>query len=278
MSLINNTNNGSSNIESAYRAAISLNNLACALQERRSDKQALETFQDSLSLMKMVSGALPIADVDLKLHCAHVRLSSVSSSCFCASSSSSSLKRNLPGTTFVLSDDSDCSTAVEAVSRCSGPAQHSSALMIRIEEYGSGTDCYSSRSVDVDCAIILHNFGVSYVHLTTSGCSVSGRDAFRLRHNAVRLLDMAQTLLAKASEECFDDEDNYDAHVMEKLLFVSLVCTKSTAQALMSLERMEIKVKECYQRLAQLKETVEHFGFGPVSSVAGASKTAAAAA
>lgn len=219
-----------------HRVAVALNNMAVALQERSCEKQALETFQDALSLMKIASrapGTAPTCDVDAMINKAF---------------QSFAKPKPCKGQTCLsftsLPDDADFSAALKCVSNgCN-------SLLIRIEEYGS--EHSSQRDLDLDCAIMLQNFGLSSLCHSYS----VPQSAQKLRNNACQLLQLSHTIISQqASSEC-NDED-----LMQKTFFVALVITKSLAQALFSTTDSEWKVKECMEHLENLKSVIYDLGY-----------------
>jgi len=245
----------------AYRAAIALNNVAVDLLEKQCDMQALETFQDALALMKILTSKKNSEDlshvsaVEQKVRKASERVSKPTR-----------LKRNRPGMTFtVLSDDDDCRAAMDGISYGESPsgktAAHPSAthaLLIRIEVYGTEGISPSQRDADLDSAIILQNFGLSY--LSASSAAISRAVRHILRQSAVRLLQLAQTIVANRASDSSDEGND----VVEKLFIVSLVSTKSMSQAFMAMGNgndLERKVKQCFEHLNNLETAIRQLGF-----------------
>jgi len=226
-------------LEIAYRGAKALNNMAILMLQRQYNQRALSTFQDALDLMNMVStlestGMPQTWDVDRRLRQATECLSNP-----VVAPAGKGALRELHFST-VLPDDSDCVTAIESSSR----------IFIRFEEYGAERS--SQRDIDLDCSVILQNFGLTYLSLASS--TPSGH---KLRSNAIKVLQLAQTLIKTRAEEATEEDD-----LLEKMLFLALVSTKSMAQALMSIgDKAEWHVKACYERLSSLEAAVCHFGF-----------------
>jgi len=275
--------------ETAYRAAIALNNMAVSLQERRCDRQALDTFQDALDMCRMASSSLPIdshsqaaaetLDIRTRLRKATERLSSPMP-----------MKRRHSRMSFsVLSDDADCVTALESISS-HGEVGH--AILIRIEEYGS--ESASLRDIDLDSSAILQNFGVSYHCLTLAVAEDDDDDnvdaslcPHRLRKNATNVLELAQSLISKkfsdlgwgscacgcdCSDKTADSDENMDGDdifMAEKVLFLASVTTKSMVTVLSSAENCEFKVMRCYERMTTLEGAMLQLGLlaCPESSV-----------
>lgn len=240
-----------------YRAAISLNNIACRLQERCCDRQALLTFQDALDFMKAISSSsanptkiLPSPqDAEMKLHNAAERLARP-----CPTKiKQGSYRQGL--TIATTGDDSDCLETIQTVSIYS---YRPTAVLIRIEEYGCPT--LTLRDVELDSTIILSNFGLSYFFLSSSMAESPTADIENLRRNSINILKLAQKLLLLRMED-YDEFSDGDEELLEKVICASLIVTKGLSQVYLTTEKSEWKVKGCFERLADLKEAASHFGF-----------------
>jgi len=236
-----------------------LNNLAISLQERHCNKEAYETFQSALEVMKAASlPAQPstskgqhrdgdVVDVDLTLR----RAAQLCSSAVDPSSASA----DVPFT--VLSDDSDFA---DAVNRCSQSSSSSVAVLIRFEEYG--TNCSSAtRDVDLDCSVILQNIALSSLYLASSSTASdydpaksSSTRAAGLAANSARLFELARIILYRRTTACVDDKD-----MLRKVMLISLITTMSMAQA-MSACGEDSKVQDCIIQLERIKTAVLELG------------------
>lgn len=218
-----------------HRSAVALNNMAISLQERGCDSQALSTFQDALGLLKVASrsncGARGRHQV---IQLAAQRLMKPLPSKRPHSISFSS-----------ISDDADFSTAMNAVDVECYSSSH--CLLIRIEDYGSEPGLH--RDLDLDCAIILHNYGLSYLSMSQND-TYSAENAEKLRRNALKLLNLSHSVIATRSSVCEDDDS------LQMMFLLSLIVTKSMAQTLFATRDCEWKLKECLDHLEHLKTLV----------------------
>jgi len=231
--------------EKQYRSAIALNNLAVCLLERHCEEQAAETFRSALALMRSASNSrscpchVSCDDIDLTMHEAAQRFARPMPS----------RRENIVITFSSVSDDSDFSAALEAASHGCHSSSH--GLLIRIEEYGS--DCASHRDLNMDCATIIHNFGLSCLALSLSRATAK-KEGLKLRKNSFRLLQLSQSILSKSANECEDDT------LLERVFFLSLISTRSMAQAMFTEKNNEFRVKQCLEHLSDLKIAAIQFG------------------
>jgi len=229
------------NFATPYRGAIALNNLAVVLQERQCGHQALETFSDALSLMKIASSRetadVSRKDVDDMIQRGFQRFANPSPS-----------RQDIAMHFTSVSDDADFTAAMNAVSH--GCHASNQGIMIRFEEYGA--ECQSERDEDLDSAVIVHNYGLSCLAMFQThvhGSSQSNR--CKTRRNALKLLQFSHIILSKRVSHQFDED--VESVITEKIFFVTLLVTKSMAQALFFAENKEWKVKECLEYLTKLK-------------------------
>jgi hypothetical protein len=236
----------------AYRAAIALNNLAGRLMEQGRESEAVATFRDAVAMLqascqsRTASGGenLSRSTIDEQVHRALQRLAVPPP-----------LKRSRTVMSFSsVSDDSDFTKGVESVLGSTSQSPSPMAWLIRIEEYGSeGT---SQRDFDLDSAIILHNYGLSCLHRSLTISNM--RAVHKLRFNALKLIHWSHTVLSartfKSNGQEFDGTG-------EKVLFISIVVTRSMAQALYRTSQAPDKVERCLLTLERLKLVGRELGF-----------------
>jgi len=259
-----------SNLPRRYRAAVSLNNMAVNLQSRGCSKQALETFEDAVFLMKMSSPVPSLAAecaeeedvaVNLRVHRAVQRSSKPEGP---------RRQRNDTATDFsfftLSSDDVNSFASAVSLADCdAAEIQNNRAILIRIDDYGTE----GSRVPEIDSAIILHNYGVSCLcasrHVSAfSATRVSKRKesavALQLRNSALNMLTLCQNLLAEgpavravsaAPLDCIGD----DPVLLQKVYFVAVISTGSMARVLSTYSGRQYvaQVDACRERFSALR-------------------------
>jgi len=250
-------------MEPVYRGAIALSNIAVSLQGRHCYRQALQTAEDAVLLMKHAcrareqqqgelsnsanAHATAAAEdmINMKIHKALRRIAK-------PEPSTVTLPRAPPGCEdFSVASVSDDTIAMESTVFTLSTNQ---AVMIRIDEYGMD----GARDVDIDSSIILHNYGICCL----SQASISTPElAQRLCDIALKVLLLTQNLLSGRAELA-EDIDGTDEITMQKLYFVAAVATNSMACALslLSLGRTDAnQVRECETRVESLLSALREF-------------------
>ena len=169
-------------------AAIALNNIGVSLLERGCYQSATKTLQDALSVLRFgfkKEDGTEEAAVALKLHKAMQRLSN-------RQFHTTSQGRQQPIWIRTISS-SDLSHAASMV--FDGGFANGEAYTIRIDDVDM--DTMSNDSPDAECAMILHNFALSYLCMSRVVTSLRCK---RLRDGALKLCSAAQTILNNGRE------------------------------------------------------------------------------
>jgi hypothetical protein len=114
----------------------------------------------------------------------------------------------------------------------------------------------SQRDIDLDSAILLHNYGMSclYHSLTIS----NKHAAHKLRSNALKLVQWSRSVLSARVVKSSDSDCEMMA---EKAMFIAIVVTRSMAQTLYLTSREADKVEKCLQTLECLKGVARELGY-----------------
>lgn len=308
--------------DAAIRAAVALNNRAVGILGSYGDgggvtaadpaaEESLASFRDALDLMKAASEeevpGLPfppppysppsVDEALLKetLRRANDRLSRPHPTCPNGGEPSNG------GSCFTIlseecSEDAFSAALGEEVDSNEGGGGGS--FLVRIEAYGLEGIFSPGREFDLNCCIILCNYGTAFKHLARPTTVPSLLDPKvrmtplqkRLRRNAERLLENVQSLLGTmisglsagaATITEYDGEGEMyesplpsgDDQLEERILFVSLVATGSLLDALLLSvpppgsgpfhhdERAAVaKIERCRERLAELGATYRSVG------------------
>jgi tetratricopeptide (TPR) repeat protein len=183
-------------LQRAYTVAIALNNMGVSLLERGSYHQAMETFQDAISVMEEISAsfseqemsrkrALNFSTLDAKLRKATYNLAKCDA-----------VKDNSDMNFCVLTEDESPAVVAAALQDESMFFDSSTTFLIRIEK--SIRDCEISE-VDFESSIILYNFGNVYNSLATTAPSTAC--ANELCEGAFNMFELSYELLQNSNEE-----------------------------------------------------------------------------
>lgn len=223
-----------------YRAAIALNNMGVSLLERACYRQAMETLQDGIHVMKEVfrpdrSAAGSSSEVDFKLHQAAQRVASPVRMC------TPWLNVSLQTLSFDLSLSPVLNYLRESPST-------TCFLPIRIDlppECGFGD--FRLHEPDFESAIILYNFGVANLLLSKVA---SGTVSEKLRGNAMSILNLASSVLSKRSSLCDDTLEE------ASLLQLGLMVFHTIIQVLVDAGD-DLEASIVYERYDRLRDAVE---------------------
>jgi tetratricopeptide (TPR) repeat protein len=183
-------------LQRAYTVAIALNNMGVSLLERGSYDQAMETFQDAISVMTEITASsteqemprkrpLGFSTLDAKLRKATYNLAN----CDTAKHDS---KMNF----CVLTGDESPAVVAAALQNENMFFDSSTTFLIRIEK--SIHDCLIS-AVDFDVSLILHNFGNAYNCLATTATTAAC--AKELCEGALKMFEVSYALFQNSKEE-----------------------------------------------------------------------------
>ena len=231
----------------AYRDAIALNNVAVRCAELGFHKQAVETFRLSVSLIQIAYAQQ--CDTEWFNSTSHSAMASDLPQSLAAVPSE-------PSTHFEsrffssVSEDSDLSTGVDLVSGMD--ISTSKCHLIRFEVYSA--DGPTFREFDIDSAIILHNYGLACVCHSTVCRNM--QTAFKLKRNGLKLIRWSQSLLCdRAARTCAIDRE-----LADRILFLSLIVTKSMAHTHFIAGDDSRMVDECLAHLEHLRTTAHEQG------------------
>jgi hypothetical protein len=177
----------STSLQRAYTVAITLNNMGVYLLEHGCYSEAMEAFQDAISVMREIStttqqkvtGELPLfSTIDEKVQKANYNFA------HCKSSKGAEMKF------CVLTEEESTPVIWEALKDENTFFNSSTTFLIRIEK--SITEC-KSEDVDFDSSIMVHNYGSLYKCLaiiaTTAACTK------HTYQRALRLFELSHLLL-----------------------------------------------------------------------------------
>ena len=229
-----------------YTAAVALNNMGVSLLERKCYRQALETLHDAVRLTRtqqpMTVSTLPkqhIADA-YRRQC---------------KPEPSKPEKPLPLRMEVVSDDSDSITCLRATH------SHDACIAIRLEGFESTND------VQVDVAVILHNYSVAALCLSL---------AHPTSNTSSQLLQTCLKSLLQCQKELSTRYANLDMDgdfaLVHKVFVVAVISTKSLLQALTNLgtSEFEMQILECHEKLKTLKETLSDLDHAEMGTMAAA--------
>lgn len=227
-----------------YRAAVFLNNTGCSLMEQGSYLQALETFQDAVFLMKFAS-RLPVGDsLPSSESGAHRDIHSMTQRA--AQHLSKPMVEDTLRDVHAIPDDAVASEMDVALHR--SPFQGKCAFPIRFDDFDP---CFADKDASITCTIIiLHNFGLSC--LCRARCLPSDQAA-RLFDNAVRILNLCQSVLSCRSMNCTDHLQ------LKRLFFLGYVVMLTLIQAYLEAGETTIAI-ECVSKLERLRAGVRELG------------------
>jgi hypothetical protein len=184
-----------------YRCALSLNNMGLTLLERGHAKAALETFKDSVDVMKWVvpNEAVPAEAVETRLRRAAKKAA--------------------------LAAHKDCENDTQDVVIVSLDGEASSIRNLLLDngscKFFAGrlevTDL-SERNFDLDSAVILNNFAVAHMcMLEEVPCEARGFDI--LLNSALKIFGLTRTILVNQFPDSIDSIENI-LHILSSAIVV----------------------------------------------------------
>jgi len=215
-----------------YRGAIALNNVGVTLLERGCYKQAMDTLQDAIHVMKEVfrpNAPAPLfqqqqqqkVDVNSPLQNAHRRLADPQQTPFPSAAAAQALHLEAinfdMGLTPVLNylHETPSTTSFLPV-RIDLPVDFSSPAACTFSPASSMNN--NRRDPDLESSIILYNFGVANL-LISKVAATSPSSCDKLRSNALSILQLASGVLSKRSGTCDDGVEEANLLQMGLLVF-----------------------------------------------------------
>jgi len=248
--------------EEHHAAAMRMNDVACELQRRCCDQEALQTFHEALHLMKRISTAPALSpsdddEVERLVRRAYGRLSlattasmghpvmffrivddSSSSVDLAAAMAQLALQREGSSghnTTNATTSDNNTENTPPATSVGTTAANccFYQATLIRMagvedDDVPAGS---TGRDVELDCAILLHNAAVSTFCLSLYA-SPSDPTSYEMAEKSTKLLDLSRAVLYKKSLALRADVVPEHRSILRKLSFVALTASISLAMTL----------------------------------------------
>ena len=223
---------------SSYRVAIHLNNVGVSLLQRKAYRQALDTLKDAVSVIRSTFAGEDDeheARRDLMLARAARRLASPKS-LVCSSQ------------LVTISDDG----GVTAINSFPSVNQRDRTVYaVAIEHF-----CLDERDVDVDSAIILHNFALS--HLLLSRVAKVERYAQQLRLGAQKVSALAYRTLS-AMMVARNERELEDLVILNPTLFLTAVSVLHSMVQILVESELPSRARQSSQRLSMLKAAIKDF-------------------
>lgn len=217
-----------------YRGAIALNNMGVSLLERGAYRNAIDTMKDAIAIMRTIfpqNGAVHSAphnfNIDSKLQLAAQRLASPETS-----------RAPLSVQTIPFSEDNI--NAMKDALRYGPSGSVFFPLRIEISDF----NC-RGRDIDLESSIFLYNFGIAHLCMAR----VHPKSAAKLRDGALKLFDLAHSILASQCAKAQDPADQ--THV----LLVAAMVLNNVVQVLSEQGRME-QVGQALSSLKRLDDLV----------------------
>ena len=162
-----------------YRGAVCLNNIGVSLLEQHAYRQAMTTFTDAITVMKLVfrtESSCPSLKVESKLQRAAQCLATPQSIC-------------APSIAVISQDDADI------LIKSPFPYEPSSTTVFPIRIRSSEIEC-ESGNVDIESAIMLFNFSLAHYCLAKLESNALCRK-LKLQNSSLKLFRVSQSILAK---------------------------------------------------------------------------------
>jgi len=241
--------------ERYHRDAIFLNNAGVSLLKRGCYRQALETLQDAVVVMKIACGVDSIPNlttgscVRSPSGCSSPKnildvLSVMVERATRHSSSPETSPDYCPSSLLEVTVIADDAISVEEVFGVS-PFKGSVIFPIRIESYDSAQR-QSETEAAITSTIILNNFGLSCLCRSTTVDKNAGES---LRKNAFKIFELCQAILFSRSSKCTDQQK------LKKLFFLGFVVLSMSVNLLRLCARHE-EALAYHPKLERLKEGV----------------------
>lgn len=238
-------------LQHEWRGAMALNNIGVTLLEQSCYKQALETLEDAVYLMKSAcqadivqpqqsSRSILASEVEERIHRGFRRL---------AKPEPNKTRGGGPRESFLTFSSDDADSFSSAASLSNFQANHSSgshsAILIRMEDLGTE----DGRIPEIDSAIMLQNYGLSCLsasNIVTRRCVRS-----QLRNSAIDVLTLCQNILCTAPTLSMV---RHNPLLLQKVYFVAVVSTSSMARILSSSAgNRSVHTIQCEARLSDLQ-------------------------
>lgn len=227
-----------------YTTAMALNNMAVSLLERHAYTEALEIFNDAVSIVKEVfstSASLSqqqeedhrqtLELLDAKLHKGAFYLAQCDQRTIETTTHHRSSSDNT-AVHFCVFSEEECETVIGAAlkDRFNAASERRTAFLIRVELNGKSLDDCTQKNPDFESSILLHNFATAY---TCLACTESCTDlARKYCQSAYQLYTLTYSLLQSRSQqdkESNDQNEDDDDSVLEQQqdLSVSILALKN---------------------------------------------------